>query len=213
VVGIVPDYISDRGAIVIGRQVFETHWKDSTINWIFVFTDPGTSHADMKDRIQRTLGQRYLLKALSPAEGMEYLAGKIETAYEFTYAIQLLVVVVTVAGIFDLLIAAIWERRRELALWRVIGADDRSVHRSVVIESATIGSLGAALGIVLGLITTWTWISINYRYLLGYYIEYHFDAWTAARLIALIIVVTIVAGYFAARYATRQPVLEGIQVE
>lgn len=213
VVGVVPDYISDRGSVAVGRRVFEQYWQDSTVSWFFVFTKPDASRSEVQQAIRRQLGDRYLLKVLAPSEGMEYLAGQIDRAYQFTYAIQLLVIIVTVAGIFDLLVAAIWERRRELALWRVIGADDRTVHRSVVIESVTVGVVGAVLGLVLGAITTWIWVGINYRYLLGYYIEYAFDTATAARLIALIIGVTIVVGYGAARQATRQSVLAGIQVD
>jgi putative ABC transport system permease protein len=213
IVGVVPDYISDRGAVAISRKVFEQRWQDSTANWFFVFTEHGSSPSDVRDRLLEALGNQYLLKILSPAEGMEYLGGEIDKAYQFTQAIQLLVIIITVAGIFDLLIAAVWERRRELALWRLIGADNRPIRRSVIIESATVGTLGAVLGLLVGVITTWNWINVNYRYVLGYNIEFHFDFWAARNLFVLVIVMTVVAGYLAARHATRQPVLDGLQVE
>ena len=40
----------------------------------------------------------------------------------------------------------------------VIGADAGTVRRAVVLESATIGAMGAALGAVVGLVTGWIWI-------------------------------------------------------
>jgi putative ABC transport system permease protein len=128
-------------------------------------------------------------------------------------AIQLLIVVVTVAGILDLLLSAILERRRELSLWRVIGAAERTVRRSVVVESATIGLLGTGLGVSLGLVTAWIWIRVNFRYLLGYYLDYHFAAGSAAWLTTLVLLMTLLAGYVAARRATRQSVLEGLRIE
>src|SRR5262249_4787140 len=137
----------------------------------------------------------------------------IDEAYACTAAIQLLMVVVTLAGVFDLLLADLWERRRELALWRVIGADDRVVRRSVVIESATIGALGAVLGLVVGGGTTWMWVRLNYRHLLGYDLDLHFAVGTTIWFVALVLVATTAAGWVAARHATRQPILEGIQVE
>jgi putative ABC transport system permease protein len=213
VVGIVPDYISDRGTIIISARLFVERWRDSAVNRLHLFLDPGASLEKVRGDIATQFGARYRLKILSLSEGVEYLAGKIDRAYAFTFAIQLLIVIVTVAGIFDLLLAAIWERRREFALWRVIGADERTVHRSVVLESATIGVLGAVLGVAVGLVTAWIWIGINYRYLLGYYLEYHFALGTTAWFVFLVLTMTILAGYAAARQATSRSVLDGIQAE
>ena len=103
--------------------------------------------------IRERLGNRYRLKILSVHELVKYHDDYVKRAFGFTDAIQLLVVVVTIAGILDLLTSSIVERRRELALWRVMVADDRAVRRSVIIESATIGMLGAALGTAVGFIT------------------------------------------------------------
>jgi ABC-type lipoprotein release transport system permease subunit len=82
-----------------------------------------------------------------------------------------------------------------------------------VIESATLGGLGALLGVAVGVVTTWMWVRVNYRYLLGYYLDLHFAVGTSAWFVALVIVATVAAGWGAARHATRQPILDGIQVE
>jgi putative ABC transport system permease protein len=100
----------------------------------------------------------------------------------------------------------------QLAPYR-IGADDRVVRRSVVIESATIGVLGAVLGLAVGVVTTWIWVRINYRHLLGYYLDLHFAFGTTLWFVALVLAATTAAGWGAARHATRQPILDGIQVE
>jgi ABC-type antimicrobial peptide transport system permease subunit len=121
--------------------------------------------------------------------------------------------VVTVAGILDLLLSAILERRRELGLWRVIGADESSVRLSVMLESATIGVMGSALGIVVGAVTTWIWVGVNFRYLLGYYLELHLAYGAAVRSVLLTLGMTIVAGYLAARRATREPILTAIHAD
>ncbi len=213
VVGIVPDYVSNRGTVILSRSVFVTHWREPTVNRILVFLEPGASRDAVRRLILETFSNRYRLKVQSLEEGVDYLARKIDEAYAFTVAIELLIVIVTLAGIFDLLLADLWERRRELALWRVIGADERTVRRSVVIESAAIGILGSVLGLFFGVVTTWIWLDVNYRYLLGYYLDFHFAFATTARFVALVLVATILAGWGAARHATRQPILTGIQAE
>jgi hypothetical protein len=80
----------------------------------------------------------------------------------------------------------------------------------VVIESGTIGAIGVVLGLLLGLITAWIWIGINYRYLLGFYLQYHYALWSAAWFGILVMLMTVLAGYGAARHAMRQSML-GVQ--
>jgi putative ABC transport system permease protein len=137
----------------------------------------------------------------------------IDRAFAFTGAIQLLIAIVTVVGILDLLLSAIIERRHELALWRVVGADRGAVRRSVVLEACTLGILGALLGIAVGFGTAWIWVGVNLRYLLGYYLEYTFAARAAAQAAVLVLAMAATAGYAAATRATRAPVLEGIHHE
>jgi len=146
-------------------------------------------------------------------EVVAYHDRMINRAFAFTDAIQLLIAIVTVCGIFDVLVSTILERRRELAVWRVIGADERVVRGSVVLEASTIGALGVALGLAVGLVTAWLWIKLNLRYLLGYDLEYHFAGPPMMLSVVLVALMTLAAGYVAARSATRQSILDGIRSE
>jgi len=213
IVGIMRDYVSDRGALWFSDRLLRERWQDSAISWLMVSARPEVPLATVRTQIATALGERHRLKILSMGELDAYLTEKIDQAYAFTFAIQLLVAVVTVAGVFDLLLAAIWERRHELAVWRVIGADEHTIRRSVMLESAAIGGLGCILGVVVGVVTTMIWVYAHYRHLLGYYLELHFAVGSTLWYVALVMVMTVVAGYAAARHATRQSVLEGIQVE
>jgi len=213
VMGVTRDYIADRGTITLSRRLLIDRWQEPTVSRVNVFLDPNVSVDEGKSRIAAQLGDRYRLKMLTLGEVVAYHAEAIGRAFAFTDAIQLLIIIVTIAGIFDVLVAAIVERRRELALWRVVGADERAVRRSVVLESATIGTLGVGLGIAVGLVTAWIWVAINFRYLLGYYLEYHLAFWEMIWYATLVLVMAVAAGYAAAYYATRQPILEGVQTE
>jgi len=213
VVGVVPDYMSDRGGVGLSKRLLEKHWQETTVNRVNVYLDEGAVLEDVRRRIADRLGPSYRLKILSLQELAAYHDDMIRRAFAFTDAIQLLVVFVTIAGILDLLLSAILERRRELGLWRVVGADEAFVRRSVMLESATIGVMGALLGLVVGAVTAWIWVGVNFRYLLGYYLEYHLDVAAAARYVGLTILTTMVAGYVAAYRATRLPILEAIHAD
>ena len=157
---------------------------------------------------------QHRIKVLPLRDVVEYQASAIDRAFAFTDAIQLLIAIITVAGIFDLLLTAIAERRRELALWRVIGAEDRVVRRSVVIESATIGLLGSILGLAVGIVTAAIWIYLNFPYLLGFQLEYHFRM-VVGRLVprARHLAMTVASGYLAARDATSEPIVDSLRPE
>jgi putative ABC transport system permease protein len=213
IVGVVPDYVSDRGSVIFSRKILAERWGETSVSRFNLYLEPGAEVETVRHSIKQRLGQRYRLKILPFGELLEYHTTMIDRAFAVMRSVELLIVIVTVAGIFDLLMARILERRRELALWRVIGADERAVRRSVVIESATIGALGAVLGLAVGAVTAWLWIRVHFRHLLGYYVEYHFAFGATLRYVALVVAMTMLAGYAAARRATRQSVLLGIQTE
>ncbi len=213
IVGVVPDYVSDRGSVILNRRLLVARWGESTVSRVNVFVDPGVPLDVVRQRIIDQLGDRFRLKILTLRELLRYHTEMIDRAFAVMNAVQLLIVIVTVAGIFDLLLARIAERRRELSLWRLVGADERDVRRSIIVESGTIGVIGAAMGVAVGLVTAWLWIGIHFRQLLGYYVEYHFAVAATVWYVTLVIAMTMLAGYAAASRATRLPVLEGIQAE
>ena len=211
VLGVVPDYVSDRGSVILHRDLIEEHWGDTRVNRILVFADPIVR----LDILQRTLLDafegEFRLKVLTTKELLKYHTDMIDRAFAVMNSIQLLIVIITVVGIFDLLVSRITERRKELALWRVIGAGEKVVRKSIAVESLTIGAMGIILGLVVGATTVGLWIHIHFRELLGYYVQYHF-AWGAALwYVLLILAMTLITGYAAARWAVIQPVLDNIR--
>lgn len=211
IVGVVPDYVSDRGSVILDRGLLARRWQDDAVNRFPVFAGSGVGIDDLRDTIKTSIGARYALKILSTKQLLDYHTDQIDQAFAVMNSVQLLVILVTIVGIFDLLISRISERRRELALWQVIGAGRRSLRRSVTIESATIGAIGAVLGVVMGYLTAWLWIRVHFHELLGYYVEYHFATAATAWYVTLVIVMAALAGYAASHRATRESVLDGIR--
>ena len=213
IVGIVRDYMSDRGTIIMSRRLLVRHWGEASVSRINVELAPGASSAEVRARIAERFGDRFRLKILSSGEMLAYHESMVRKAFGFTDAIQLLIAIVTIVGIIDLLISAIEERRQELALWRVIGADEQAVRRSVVLEALTIGLLGAGLGAGVGFVTAAIWVLFSYRYVLGFFLSFHFALGPALWYLLLVAIMTAAAGYIAAAHATRQPIIDGLQAD
>lgn len=181
------------------------------MNRFIVSLAPSAAIADVRAAIARAVQGRYVLRVHSTRDAVDYLRRVFVDAFAFTDSIQLLIATVTVAGILDLVFSAIVARRRELALWRLVGACDHTIRRAIVVEAVAIGVMGTVLGCTVGTLTSYLWITVNYRYLIGYFFDFHF-AWRSAGLsIVLVLVMTFVAGTLAARWAIRQTVLQGIR--
>ncbi len=65
-------------------------------------------------------------------------------------AIALIALVIASLGIANALLAAVRERRREIGVLKAIGARDRDVLRTFLLEAAFVGAIGGAVGTLLG---------------------------------------------------------------
>jgi putative ABC transport system permease protein len=213
IVGVVPDYVSDRGSVILNRSLVRDFWADTLINRVQVFLAPGAARTAVRTAIQEALGDRYRLKVLSLSELLDYHTGMINRAFAVMHSIQLLILIVTIAGILDLLLARIAEREREIALWRVVGAGRQALRRAVLVESGVIGALGAVLGVAVGVVTAWLWVEVHFRHLLGYYVAFAFAYGATLWYVALVSLMTLLAGTLAARHAMSRSILTGIHAE
>ena len=126
---------------------------------------------------------------------------------------SLLVLVITLAGIVDLLASNTLDRTRELAIWRAIGAGENSVVRWSLWEALVMGVTAALFGIVVGLGSSWVWIRFSYPALVGYVLQFRFQWMTAAMCFCLAAGGAALAGGLAGYSAARRPIDEGLRYE
>jgi len=214
IVGVVAgDYSGDQGSVLMDRDRFSASWGDRKVSHFNVFLEPRGDIQSARESIARVLKGRYSVKILTVPQTLAYHQAMVDRAFVFTYAIQLLVVVVTLAGIFDLLITQISERRSEVGVFRAIGAEKRQVGWAIRLEAFAIGISGALLGIILAIGTSLLWVRVNFRILIGYILEFHFPVLMALWCVVLAGLVAMIAGHLAARKAIRQPILETLRYE
>lgn len=212
VVGVIQDISSNSGTVMLSRPLYAQWWHDPSVSRVNVYLEPGTPLEDARRTIAAQLADRYRVKTLALRENLAYHDDKIRRAFAFADTLQILVAIVTVAGIFDLLFSGVLERRRELALYRLIGADDGAVRRTIVIESLTVAALASIMGLALGVATSKIWVLVLIPRLIGYDLTYAYAVVPTVLGIALVLVMTAIAGWAAAARATRASVLEGLRL-
>jgi putative ABC transport system permease protein len=207
------DYSGDHGSVILGRDQFARLWSDTQVSHFNVYLAPGAPQEEVRGAVVRALAPHHLVKVLTVPQTLAYHQNMVDRAFAFTYAIQLLVVAVTLAGIFDLLTTQILERRQEIGIFRALGADDERIGRAIRLEALVIGGVGGLLGCVLGVGTSLLWVHVNFRILIGYILEHHLPVVTVAWCVALAAGFAMLAGHLAAQRALRQPVLDTLSYE
>src|SRR6185436_19060296 len=150
VAGIVVDYVSPRGSIVMTRPTYEQWWDDHTANRFHVWLAPGATVEAVRAAVAAGPSREHGLKVLTQRELYAYHQDAVHRAFRFTRALEVLPLLVAGLGLAEALLAVSLDRRRELALLRATGATRRQLATAVVAEAAGVGVVGWIGGIVMG---------------------------------------------------------------
>ncbi|MHB8755460.1 MAG: ABC transporter permease [Candidatus Acidiferrales bacterium] len=128
-----------------------------------------------------------------------------------------LALVVATLGIVNTLVMAILERRREIGVFKALGADDRDIKQLFFAEAGVMGLAGGIAGVTLGWLigkgVTWgTNIYLSRRNLPSVNIS-SVPLWLALGAVAFAIVVSLVAGLYPASRAARLNPVEALRYE
>ena len=121
---------------------------------VWVTARPGVSQAELRDQVAALLPPGYVAvtgdkAADDNASGVLEAIGFISLFLLIFAGIALVVGSFLIVNTFSILVA---QRSRELALLRALGASRRQVTRSVLFEAALLGTVGATIGLALGVV-------------------------------------------------------------
>jgi putative ABC transport system permease protein len=114
---------------------------------------PGQSEGAVKARATKALATRFpSVEVLTKKEFTDNVAGQVNQLLAFFYVLLALAVIVSLFGIVNTLALSIYERTRELGMVRAIGMSRRQVRTMIRYESIITALIGAALGLVIGVL-------------------------------------------------------------
>ncbi len=109
-------------------------------------------------------------------------------------------------GIMNIMLVSVTERTREIGIRMAIGATESDVHRQFLIEAVTLSFIGGAIGIMLGLVTTFLIPRV-----LGWAVSVSMIALVIA--VVFSIMVGVFFGFYPARKAARLNPIEALRYE
>jgi putative ABC transport system permease protein len=213
VVGVVVDYVSPRGSIVLARPTYERWWNDHTVNRFHVWLAPGATIDAVRRAIADGPGAGLGLKVLTQRELYAYHQDSVHRAFRFTSALEFLPLLVAALGLAEALLAVSLDRRREVGLLRATGATRGQIAAAVLAESAGVGVLGYLGGLAMGGVLSLLWVRVNFTVQLGWDLDFHFATASLPLAAAAAFLVSIPAALLPARRAARVPIVEALRTE
>src|SRR5206468_3526420 len=122
VAGVVVDYVSPRGSVILARPAYQRWWADRSVNRFHVTLAPGAALEAVRHAIATDMGADLGLKVLTQRELYAYHQDAVRRAFRLTDALEILPLVVAALGLAEALLAVSLDRRHEFALLRAGGA-------------------------------------------------------------------------------------------
>lgn len=201
VAGVYRDYSNDRGTVTVDRALFRSLFRMEGAVSLAVRLEPGVAPEEARRRLLAAASGRYALRVQTNAALREAALALFDRTFAVTWALEAVAIAVAVLGVFSTLLALVLERRREIALLRVLGASAARVARAVRLEAAALSSLGVVLGVAAGAAMGLILVHVINRQSFGWTIRTDVPWLFLAGALALVLLATLAAASRPARLA------------
>ena len=217
VVAVFYDYATDGGKLVMDRGLYQSLWQDDLVTVFPIYLNDGADREQIRQTIASKL-QQALDRTLPPliisnAELRREILDIFDRTFLLTYVLEAIAIIIAMLGIVNTLVTSVLERRREFATLRAIGGSEGQIRQLVLWEAAYLGLVGIVLGLIGGGLLSLLLIKVINKQSFGWTIQMILPFSALAQAVGLAAAATLVAGYFPARWAAQQPVVEGLREE
>ena len=197
------DYSADRGIVVLDHRTFARHFGARRPTSLQVYLRPGHSPDAVRADILGLLGDRHRLFIQTNATLRREVLRIFDSTFAITYALEGVAIVVAMMGVATTLLTVILDRRREIAVLRLVGTARGQITGMIVVEALMIGAVSQAIGIVVGMGLSLILIFVINVQSFGWTIQWHMPWMFLVQSSLLILVATVLAGCIPARRAAR----------
>lgn len=200
--GVYYDYSSDRGTVLVDRSTLLKYLPRQPVTNIAVYVQPGAEATKVRRDLENRLADYPLM--IAPNEALRRGAVQVfDRTFAVTYALEAVAIIVAMLGAANSLLALVIDRRREIGLIRYLGAATAQVRRMILVEAGLFGLLAGSLGLALGMALSLVLIYVINKQSFGWTIQFHPPVLLLAGALLLVWAVTVLAGVYPARFATR----------
>ena len=163
----------------------------------------GADPDQVRDEILGTLGRERAVFINTNASLREQVLRVFDSTFAVTYALEAIAIAVSMFGVAATLLTLALERRQQIAVLRLIGAEHRHLRRMIVIEAALLGVVSLGIGLAVGMLLSLILVYVINVQSFGWTIQFHVPIEFLVRASLLILAATTLAGLYPARLAGR----------
>jgi len=198
------DYASERGMVLMDRNVLLKYLPDPAPSNIAVFISSGADPAKVRAEIERAAAVANVRILIFANSDLRQQAVEIfDRTFAITYALEAIAVFVAIMGVAGAMLALVIDRRRELGLLRYLGASSHQLRKMILAEAGLLGLLSNIAGLFLGIFLSLILIFVINKQSFGWTIRLHWPIAILLGGISLIWLATLLAGCYPARIAVR----------
>jgi len=211
--GVFYDYSSDWGMVLLEKKLFQSLWKDETIHSAGIYLKEGVSQEAFKEVIRERYSKPYRLFVVSHRQLRKEVLKIFDQTFAITYALEFIAIIVAILGIVNSLNALIIERQRDIGIVRAVGAFQRQIQKTTLIEAGMIGFFSHILGLLCGFLLSVLLIYVINKQSFGWTIQFSIPLRSLIESWLIVMITSIGAGFIPARRAAKMNVVESLRME
>jgi putative ABC transport system permease protein len=195
------DYATDRGVVAMDYTTFTRHYGELRPTSLSIYLRKGLDPAAERDRLMDALSDRHRVFIHTNASLRAEVLRIFDATFAITYGLEAVAILVAMLGITGTLITLMLERRRELAILRLVGTDLGQLRRMVVIEAGLLGIVSQIVGLAGGFALSLILIYVINVQSFGWTIQFHVPVAFLLQAVVVLLAATMLAGLYPARVA------------
>ena len=195
------DYSTDRGVVVMDRATFIAHYGDLPPTGLSAYLQADADADRVREEILASLDEGHRVFIHTNRSLRAEVLRIFDSTFAITYALEVIAIFVAMLGVAGTLLTLVIERRRDLALLRLVGADRPQVRRMVVLEAGLIGAVSQGIGLAVGLGLSLVLIYVINVQSFGWTIQFDLPILFLVQTSVAVVVATALAGIYPARRA------------
>ncbi len=213
IIGVIEDYTSDRGLLVVGRSQFLKYFNDSLVDSFNIYLKDKSKVEVIRQKILQTWSKDLELFAMTNEDMKNEAFRVIDETYTVIQVLEIVAVLVSVLGIINTILASVLERTRMLGVLRALGATRFQIARMVMAEGGYLSLGGMTLGMILGMVMTEIILTTVLPQATGWSLALKIPTLRIIGVFVSGFCLSILAAYYPARQASRLNIVKAIEYE
>jgi putative ABC transport system permease protein len=207
------DYSSDRGSVLIGRDLYQEFWPEPQVTSAGIFVDQTTDASRLAAQLQAEFAGRTDIVVQSNQAVRGNALDIFDRTFAITAALQLLAVVVAFIGVLSALMSLQLEKAREIGVLRATGMTVRQMWQLTLFETGLMGIVAGLLAMPAGWMLAWILIYVINRRSFGWTLQMNLEPAYFWQAMVVAIGAALLAGIFPALRLSKMVIATAVREE